>query len=295
MHLPVHEGKQTGIDTSRWQFDTRYTPILDYQAAANAGIKFAIVRIGVGEHYVDPRFEESVDGWRSVGVKVGGYHVFNPNVNVSPQDQINHMRSIIDGHKLKLLRGDFELPWDRVSSVQQLRDGVFRFLMGLRDSAEATGAFVDEQEGAYTARWWWSTPIGSRIMPKDPPNDDLDNPLIRANGHSLWTADYGANNGHVPARMAIVPVGWRPGDPGTGEHSGWDIWQFTSTGHIDGISGGVGNVDFNLMRDGVFNKVWGETLPDPVPDPIPSDLEERVEELELQVANIKTWGESFPA
>ncbi len=97
---------------------------------------------------------------------------------------------------------------------------------------------------------------------------------------------------NMPARMAIVPVGWRPSDAGTGKHKGWDIWQFTSASHIPGISGGVGNVDLNLMRDDVFDKVWG-TIEPPPPSP-PSDLEERVEELELQVANIKTWGESFP-
>lgn len=265
MTLPKQEGKRSGVDTSKWQFDPRHAPILDYQAAADDGVEFALVRIGVGEHYVDPRFEESVEGWRSVGVKVGGYHVFDPNVRVAPEDQIAHMQSIIKGWKLKVLRGDFELPYTMVSTVVQLRDGVYRFLMGLRDSAEVTGALVDEQEGAYTANWWWSTPIGARIMPKDPPHGNTD-PLIRANGHSLWTADYGANNGQVPSRMAIVPVGWRPGDAGTGEHTGWDIWQFTSAGHVAGISGGVGNVDLNLMRDDVFEKVWGDDAPPPPPN-----------------------------
>ena len=74
--IPTMQDKQSGIDTSKWQFDTRYTPILNYQKAADYGVKFAICRAGLGENYADPRFAESVNGFRSVGIKVGAYWVF---------------------------------------------------------------------------------------------------------------------------------------------------------------------------------------------------------------------------
>jgi hypothetical protein len=68
--------------------------------------------------------------------------------------------------------------------------------------------------------------------------------------------------------MAIVPVGWRPSDPGTGEHKGWEIWQFTSRGKIPGIQG---SVDLNIMRDALFEEVWGEEPPPPPPPPPEED------------------------
>jgi len=291
MPLPIHEGKQTGIDTSKWQFDIRYTPILDYQKVADYGVKFAICRAGLGEHYVDPRFEESVNGFRTVGIEVGAYWVFDPNVNVGVNDQLRKLWGVIKNMDIELIRGDFEMDWAGISNAVQLRDRVYKFLLGMMD--------ISDNVGAYTAPWWWNGPIGNKVMAKDPPS--ANDPLIRARGWSLWNADYGVNNGEVPARMAIVPAGWRPGDPGTGDKDGWDIWQFTSRGHIPGIAGGVGNVDLNLMRDDLFEKVWGATEPEPPPvppptePPPPSDVENRVADLERRMLNIKLWGESFRA
>ena len=270
MALPIHDGKQTGVDISKWQYDTRYNPILDYQKAKDYGVKFAIIRAGLGEHYTDPRFKEAVAGFRDVGVPVGAYWVFDPNSKVAVNAQLAKFESVIGGMDIKLVRGDFEMEWRGVTLVTNLREGVYRFLLGMQDLADNVGA--------YTAPWWWNSPIGNRVMAKNPPS--TNDPFIRANGWSLWNADYGANNGEVPARMMILPAGWRPGDPGTGEHAGWDIWQFTSRGHIPGIANGVGNVDLNLMRDDLFNEVWGTTPPPPIPVPEPSDLEDRVVALE---------------
>lgn len=281
MSAVTFPGTQPGVDLSKWQWGS---PI-DFQAVADFGVKFVIIRAGVGEHYKDPFFVRSVEGFRGVGVKVGAYHVFDPFVNVSINSQINNFGEVISGLDIKLARGDFELPWVGRATVQQLRDGVYQFLLGMQGLVPNTGV--------YTAPWWWNDPIGARVIAKDPPSDD--DPLIRANGWSLWNADYGANNGQVPARMAIIPAGWRPGEPGTGTHNTWDIWQFSSRGHVPGITNGVGNVDLNIMRDALFNEVWGEAPPpEPPPDPPPSDHEERITELETQVANIKLWGESFP-
>jgi GH25 family lysozyme M1 (1,4-beta-N-acetylmuramidase) len=247
-------GTQPGIDISKWQWGQ---PI-DFQAVADFGVKFVIIRAGLGENYKDPYFVQSVEGFRGAGVKVGAYHVFDPFVSVSPEDQIEKFADIVDGLSIKLGRGDFELPWSGASTVQQLRDGVYRFSIAMSQVVSNTGK--------YTAPWWWNSAIGSRVMPKDPPSPD--DPLIRANGWSLWNADYGANDGQLPARMAIVPVGWRPSDPGTGEHKGWEIWQFTSRGKIPGIQG---SVDLNIMRDALFEEVWGEEPPPPPPPPPEED------------------------
>ncbi len=282
MSLPTREGKQTGIDISKWQFDSRYTPMVDYQRAKDDGVKFAIVRAGVGEHYEDEKFREAIEGFQNVDVPVAAYHVFVPHANVGVDDQIAHLKGILAGLGVTVVRGDFELPWKGVVEVTDLRNRVYEYLMRARDlvgTPPMVTAGREENQGIYTANWWWAGPLNDRVLPKNEPNG-LDDPLIRACGHSLWMADYGANTGDVPARMAILPAGWRPGDDGTGQFKGnWSIWQFTSRGSVDGFRG---NVDLNLMRNDVFEDLWGaEPDPDPDPGPPPNgDLKERVIELE---------------
>ena len=269
MTLPIREGKQTGIDTSRWQFNQAFTPMVDWQQVADYGVRFVIVRAGVGEEYVDLHFVDSVEGARQAGMEVVAYHVFDPDAKVGVDDQVAHLKDIIAGHEISAVRGDFELPWAGVSTVVQLRDRIYEYLMRARDlvgTPPMVTAGREENQGAYTAQWWWQGPLNSRVLPKDPPHG-LDDPLIRANGHSLWMADYGANNGDVPSRMAILPAGWRPNDDGDGQFKGkWSIWQFTSRGKVPGIHA---NVDLNLMRDEVYEDLFGVEVPDP-PDPIPN-------------------------
>lgn len=269
MTLPIREGNQTGADTSRWQFNSAFTPMVNWQLVADYGIRFVIVRAGVGEHYVDPHFVDSVEGVRAAGMQVVVYHVFDPDDRVGVDDQIAHLGSIIAGHEIKAVRGDFELPWQTVSNVQNLRDRIYEYLMRARDlvgTPIAVTAGREENQGIYTANWWWADPLHDSVLPKNPPGGD-DDPLIRANGHSLWMADYGANNGDIPSRMAILPAGWRPNDEGEGQFKGkWSIWQFTSRGKVPGIHA---NVDLNLMKDKVFEDLFG-TEPPPDPDPIPN-------------------------
>ena len=278
--IPIREGRVSGIDTSRWQFNPAYTPMVDYQKVADDGVKFAIVRAGVGEHYEDPKFVEQVEGFRGVGIKVAVYHVFEPDSRVGVDDQIRKLKDIIAGHEIKVVRGDFELAWKGKATVQQLRDRVYEYLMRARDlvgTPMTVTAGREENQGVYTANWWWAGPLHDSVLPKDtPPYGDNqpwsndDNPLIRAAGHSLWMADYGANTGDVPARMAILPAGWRPQDEGEGQFKGkYSIWQYTSKGKIAGIHA---DVDLNLMRDEVYEDLWGEEpppFPDPGPDPDP--------------------------
>ena len=274
MVLPIREGKQTIIDTSRWQFHQAYNPMVDWKQVADYGVRAVIARAGVGEHYVDQHFVDTVEGARQEGLPVMAYHVFDPDDRVSVRDQIAHLADIIGPHEIKAVRGDFELPWDGVSDVTNLRDRVYEYLMRARDlvgTPPVVTAGREENQGVYTANWWWSGPLNSRVMPKDEPNG-LDDPLIRANGHSLWGADYGANSGDVPSRMMALPAGWRPNEPGTGQFKGkWSIWQFTSKGKVPGIHA---DVDLNLMRDEVFEDLFGVEPPPPPPpiiDPPPDD------------------------
>ena len=253
--------------------------MVNWKQVADYGVRYAIIRAGVGENYVDPHFVDSVEDARREGIEVVVYHVFDPDARVGVKAQLLHLWSIIKDHEIKAVRGDFELPWAGVSTVVQLRDRIYEYLMRARDlvgTPPIVTAGREENQGVYTANWWWAGPLHDGVLPKNTPGRD-DDPLIRANGHSLWMADYGANNGDVPSRMAILPAGWRPNDEGDGQFKGkWSIWQFTSRGKVPGIHA---NVDLNLMRDEVYEDLFGvetpeppEPIPNPDPDPIPDPV-----------------------
>ncbi len=59
---------QKGIDVSE------NNGVVDWQAVKDAGIEFAIIRIGYGKFNLDSRFVENVNGALDAGLKVGVYH-----------------------------------------------------------------------------------------------------------------------------------------------------------------------------------------------------------------------------
>ena len=277
--IPSRTGKVAGVDMSKWQWGPVEDPQIDWTAVAAQGVKFAILRGGLGEHYEDPFFERGVNEAREAGINVGGYFVFDPYINVEVDDQLNNVRKIVAGLDIKMGRGDFELPWVGRCTVQQLRNNVYEYCMGLREIFPSVGLHADAvpqpNAGIYTAAWWWNTPIAGRVLPKDPPPygnkrpwSDNNNPDIRAKGWSLWFASYGGNNGLIPGSPPVLPRGWTE----------WDIWQYTDVGRLEGVDS---SVDFNLMREELFDAIWGGvpvTPPAPVDPPVviePGDEPER--------------------
>ncbi|WP_196599114.1 GH25 family lysozyme [Pectinatus frisingensis] len=68
-----------GIDVSENNGD------IDWQAVADAGIEFVMVRYSYGKHGQDSRFLEYVNGAHEVGLKVGAYHY---GYGLTPEDAI---------------------------------------------------------------------------------------------------------------------------------------------------------------------------------------------------------------
>ena len=61
-----------GIDVSKWQGD------IDYQKIKEAGVEFVFIKVGGtnginGDYYVDPKFEQNINGFLDVGIPVGIY------------------------------------------------------------------------------------------------------------------------------------------------------------------------------------------------------------------------------
>ena len=62
-----------GIDVSQWQ------QTIDWSKVAGAGMRFAIARATKGQHYIDPTFQNNVDGARAEGIAIGAYHRATPS------------------------------------------------------------------------------------------------------------------------------------------------------------------------------------------------------------------------
>lgn len=67
-----NENASFGIDVSSWQGD------IDFQKVKDAGVEFAIVRVGSkwgreGDYFLDAKFERNIEGFNEVGIPVGAY------------------------------------------------------------------------------------------------------------------------------------------------------------------------------------------------------------------------------
>ena len=66
------DNSKIGIDVSEWQNE------IDFEAVKNAGVEFAIIRVGGtkgidGEYFLDAQFKRNIEGFKSVGIPVGIY------------------------------------------------------------------------------------------------------------------------------------------------------------------------------------------------------------------------------
>lgn len=260
-----------GIDVSRWQgcppCDPSYDPP-DWDVIVSQGVLFAGIRASVGDYYIDPMFAYNYDNAVRVGIVPIPYWV--TRTDRESDGQAAKYIEALAGRDTWMDVADMEVldPGSKTTRGRILH-------YGMRSIEEETHAM----QGIYTGKYFWDANMPSGFL------GDF-------NEHWLWVASYGVNDGNVPFSPPY------PSLPEIWSVKGWGIWQYTSKGELDGVSSA--SCDFNLMQDGLYAALRSRSgIPEPEvvtpPPPPPDDLEERVEELELQVANIKAWGESFPA
>ena len=86
-----------GIDVSK------YNKPIDWEKVNEAGVKFAILRIGFASTrnrnnlYVDPYFEEFYKGAKEVGMPVGGYFYSRCNSIATAKEEANFITNAIKG------------------------------------------------------------------------------------------------------------------------------------------------------------------------------------------------------
>ena len=194
-----------GIDVSKWQGK------IDWKAVANAGVDFAIIRVGYrgsesGVIYEDPRFKENIAGATAAGIKVGVYFFSQAITEAEAIEEASMALSYVSGYKLSFpIYIDTEMiSGGRANSMnrRQRTDVVKAFCKTVQNAGYKPGVY---------ANMYWL-------------RDNLYSSEIES--YSVWVARYNDTLGY------------------TGKY---DMWQYTDSGKINGIKG---YVDMNICYRG---------------------------------------------
>ena len=198
----TYPGAVMGVDVSAFQGE------IDWEAAKEAGVRFAILRIGfrgysAGSLNEDERFEQNYQGARDAGLDVGVYFYSQATSNTEAVEEAEYVLQLLSGRALQL---PVFFDWEEVS------DG--------RTGGKATTAVTGFAQnfcsrvsaGGYRPGVYFNQTYGYSIMQ-----------LGRMKQYEFWLAEYQNT-----------------------QSFGYEVqfWQYTGNGHVDGIET---RVDLDLM------------------------------------------------
>ena len=192
-----------GIDVSGYQKE------IDWQQVKDAGIQFAIIRVGgrgwgaSGKLYTDSCAQENYNGAKAAGLGVGVYFYSQA---ISVEEAREEANYVLDLVKDWVLDYPIVFDWEYVSAEARTAN------MDARTLTDCTKAFCDTVEAAGYDGMIYFNPYQSRDLLY------LDELLE----YPFWLALY-QNTLEYPHRV--------------------DMWQYTRTGTVPGIEG---DVDINL-------------------------------------------------
>ena len=180
---------------------SEFQTVTDWNAVKAAGIRFAILRAGFGRYEEDSAFRANARGATAAGIPIGVYWFSYALDKAGAEEEARKCLEVIQGHQITLpVYFDFE--YDTVSYAK--KQGV---TLGRQAFNDHSAAFCQTIEAAgYRAGVYYNLDYLDRLV-------DMD----RIGKYSLWFAQY---NSYPQA-------------------SGWDLWQYSSTGSVPGISGRV--------------------------------------------------------
>ncbi len=185
--------KSMGIDVSKWQGK------IDWKAVANAGVEFAIIRVGYrgsqnGVIYEDSRFKENIAGATAAGIKVGVYFFSQAITEAEAVEEASMALSYVSGYNLSFpIYIDTEmLSGGRANSLSRRArtDVVKAFCKTVQNAGY--------KPGVYANTYWF--------------RDNLYSSELES--YSIWVARYNDTLGYAGK---------------------YDIWQYTDSGKINGI------------------------------------------------------------
>ena len=184
---------------------------IDWDKVRNAGVEFAIIRVGyrgsvTGSIIEDPYFEANIKGATAAGIKVGVYFFTQAVNEVEAVEEASAVVEKIRGYQL-----DYPIFIEKEGAggngSEDSLDVATRTLVC--EAFCRTVANAGYRSGVYASRNWY--------------NNHLE--TDRLEDYYIWLAEY---------RSAPLYQGY------------YRMWQYTSKGQVDGISG---NVDMNIAYE----------------------------------------------
>ncbi|KAA3648317.1 MAG: hypothetical protein DWQ07_04810 [Chloroflexi bacterium] len=225
-------GLALGIDVSH------YRGQIDWQLVVNDGVHFSITKATDGGYFVDPTFDYNWTQMRRVGLIRGAYHFFRPAVD--PEEQAELFLSIVGNI---LHETDLPAILDVEAYPSYVRDEYYEFSLAQRQQRvrrwlDVVGAATGRNPIIYTNQSTWQATLGNTQDFKQFP---------------LWVANYGVSKPYVPA--------------GNWGGNGWEMWQYSATGTVQGINDGLPPVDLNVYKssESAMNNWLGITGPRSLP------------------------------
>lgn len=220
-----------GIDVSYFQGD------IDWQKVKAAGVDFAIIRValrgyGTGEIVMDPKAIDNLKGAQSAGVGIGAYF-FSTSLN--EEEAIEEAEYLINVLK------DYNVTYPVVFDFEGYEDPDYR-TYGLSKTQRSNNAiaFLTTIENA----GYQGAMYGSQSYLQ---NDNQWDTSRIDELFDVWVAQYfyydAATKTQYPSYASIE-------GRSTTYTGDYIMWQFTSQGEIDGISG---DVDLNLLYEDPSN------------------------------------------
>ena len=214
--VSAYEYLSRGIDVSH------HNGSINWNSVSNSGIGFAIIRAGStavdGEIlYKDRKFYTNYSGATDAGIKVGAYYYCGAYTKEGFENNAYDFLKIIDGKS-------FDLPvyidLEQASKQRSLgKDTLTNYVLSALDIISDAGY----NAGIYANRDWFK--------------NYLDESRIRESGYHIWWAQYPSGS------YAVDPTDYD-------KSSLCGIWQYSSRGRINGISGkvdvDVAYIDYNL-------------------------------------------------
>lgn len=192
-----------GIDVSKYQGR------IDWEAVRDDGVEFAIIRIGYrgytkGQMYRDARWEENLKGALDAGLQVGVYFFSQAVTEAEARAEARVVLDCLEG---------YDITFPVVYDVEEAGSSAARTNgLSVRQRTDNAIAFCETiEEAGYRPMIYSYTRVLASLVD-----------LSRLTDYGLWVAQY-------------YDAPFFPYD--------FQIWQYSSTGQVDGING---NVDLNL-------------------------------------------------
>ena len=216
--INLYGNNYMGIDVSK------YNGKVDWEKVKAYGVKFAIVRVGFrgyesGKIVEDTRFKENIENASKVGIKVGAYffsQAINTKEGIEEADfTINTINKYGFSNLIKYpLFIDTE--YSGANNNTGRADNLSKYLR-----TEICKAFAQRIKnkgftpGVYASKYWLY--------------DNIDNSQL--NSYDIWLAHYMSN---------------APFEAKSDYNGSYIIWQYSSTGNVNGINGYVDmNISYN--------------------------------------------------